>query len=67
MLGGRSPEGIQAFGKLVSSTLKDVTERGAGVDPFLRYKLADMADDVVVVARDIEDRKAAKAVEEAEA
>lgn len=65
MLGDKTPEAVEAFGKLVSMTLKDVTERGTDVDPLLRYKLADMADDIVVVARDAEERREMKAAEEA--
>lgn len=40
---------------------------GADVDPLLRRKLGDMADDVAVVARDIRDRQEEKKAEEAEA
>lgn len=64
MLGGKKPEAIDAFGRLISKTLKDVTELGGGVDPLLRHKLADMADDVVLVARDLEDRRKDKQKEE---
>ncbi|CAN0307507.1 unnamed protein product, partial [Ascophyllum nodosum] len=40
----KSPEAIKAFGRLVSKTLNDVRERGADVDPLLKYKLSDMAE-----------------------
>lgn len=46
---------------LVSRTLKDVTEMGTGVDPMLRCKLADMEDDVVLVAKDVQERMEEKA------
>lgn len=65
VLGDKPPEAVDAFGKLVSMTLKDVTERGADVDPLLRYKLTDIADDIVVVARDAKERREMKAAEEA--
>lgn len=57
MLRDKTPKEIAAFGMLVSSTLKDVVELGSGVDPVLRSKLTDMADDIAAVGRDVEERQ----------
>ena len=63
----KSPQAVEAFGRLVSRTLKDVTDMGTGVDPMLRCKLADMEGDVVLVAKDAKERMEEKASKEAEA
>lgn len=57
VLRDKTPKEIAAFGMLVSSTLKDVVELGSGVDPVLRSKLTDMADDIAAVGRDIDERQ----------
>lgn len=57
----KAPQSVEVFGRLVSRTLKDVTEMGTGVDPMLRCKLADMEDDVILVAKDIKERMEEKA------
>ncbi|CAM9470489.1 unnamed protein product [Pylaiella littoralis] len=57
VLRDKTPKEIAAFGMLVSSTLKDVVELGSGVDPVLRSKLTDMADDIAAVGRDVEERQ----------
>lgn len=59
----KTPQAVEEFGKLVSRTLKDVTDMGTGVDPMLRCKLADMEDDVVLVAKDIKERMEERASE----
>lgn len=51
---------------LVSNTLKDVVALGSGVDPVLRSKLTDMADDIAAVRRDVEERQRDKQEREAE-
>lgn len=61
MFRDKTPQSVEEFGRLVSRTLKDVTEMGTGVDPMLRCKLADMEDDVVLVAKDVKERMEGKA------
>lgn len=61
MFRDKTPQAVEEFGMLVSRTLKDVTEMGTGVDPMLRCKLADMEDDVVLVAKDVQERMEEKA------
>ena len=67
MFRDKSPEAIKAFGRLVSKTLNDVRERGADVDPLLKYKLSDMAEDVAAMARAAQERMEAKGAKETEA
>lgn len=62
----KSPKEITAFGVLVSSTLKDVVALGSDVDPVLRSKLVDMAEDIEAVGRDVEERQRDKREREAE-
>lgn len=51
MIGEKSEDQIEEFGKLVATTLKDVNKM-QGADPLLRHKLKDMVDDVEILARD---------------
>lgn len=57
MFRDKPPQTVEAFRKLVSITLKDVAAMGSGVDPVLRCKLGDMEEDLVMVARDVQDRR----------
>ncbi|CAM9359786.1 unnamed protein product [Scytosiphon promiscuus] len=66
VLKDKTPREIAAFGMLVSTTLKDVVALGSGVDPVLRSKLTDMADDIAAVGRDVEERQKDKQEREAE-
>lgn len=66
MLKDKTPQEIASFGMLVSTTLKDVVALGSGVDPVLRSKLTDMADDIAAVGRDVEERQNDKQEREAE-
>lgn len=62
----KTPKEIAGFGMLVSSTLDDVVALGSGVDPVLRSKLQDMAEDIASVGRDVEERQKDKLKREAE-
>ncbi len=66
VLRDKAPKEITAFGMLVSRTLDDVVALGSGVDPVLRSKLQDMAEDIASVGRDVEERQKDKLEREAE-